>query len=168
MFILVDIQGFAPCRVLMLHLAPQESNQFGLRTRTLLHKTNLPCIASTYSATIHIIRTDGLSFTHRHFSSFRAVNELRKEVPPWKCEWWANKDLNLGQTAYEAAVLTNWTISPNGADGRDRTHNLLITNQLLCLLSHISTLMQASHHFTMLAFLDFPYWTNQKWESKMW
>ncbi len=30
----------------------------------------------------------------------------------WREKWWAHQDLNLGQTDYESATLTNWVIGP--------------------------------------------------------
>ena len=62
---------------------------------------------------------------------------------------WTFGDSNPGPTGYEPVALTNWAKGPNyiisnivycctvKADDRTRTDNLLITNQLLCQLSHI-------------------------------
>ena len=61
---------------------------------------------------------------------------------------WTLGDSNPGPTGYEPVALTNWAKGPNlkktlfsdKADDRTRTDNLLITNQLLCQLSHIGIL----------------------------
>ena len=51
---------------------------------------------------------------------------------------WTCGDSNPGPTGYEPVALTNWATGPHmKADERTRTVNLLITNQLLCQLSHI-------------------------------
>ena len=57
---------------------------------------------------------------------------------------WTFGDSNPGPTGYEPVALTNWAKGPNNdcsrrnkADDRTWTDNLLITNQLLCQLSHI-------------------------------
>ena len=50
---------------------------------------------------------------------------------------WAPWDLNPESTLYESAALTLWPGARKANDGT-RTHNLLITNQLLCQLSYIS------------------------------
>ena len=55
---------------------------------------------------------------------------------------WTFRDSNPGPTGYEPVALTNWAKGPKylikvKADDRTRTDNLLITNQLLCQLSHI-------------------------------
>ena len=55
--------------------------------------------------------------------------------------WWTFRDSNPGPTGYEPVALTNWATGPHmKADERTRTVNLLITNQLLCQLSHIGIL----------------------------
>ena len=54
---------------------------------------------------------------------------------------WTCGDSNPGPTGYEPVALTNWATGPHmKADERTRTVNLLITNQLLCQLSHIGVL----------------------------
>ena len=54
---------------------------------------------------------------------------------------WTCGDSNPGPTGYEPVALTNWATGPHmKADERTRTVNLLITNQLLCQLSHIGAL----------------------------
>ena len=63
---------------------------------------------------------------------------------------WTFRDSNPGPIGYEPIALTNWAKGPfhesqnpyysylwKKADKRTRTVNLLITNQLLCQLSHI-------------------------------
>ena len=99
------------------------------------------------------------------FSSFLSHKKWRPRwdsnprPPPWQggalTNWatgpkylkWTFGDSNPGPTGYEPVALTNWAKGPNTllgstfkkADDRTRTDNLLITNQLLCQLSHIGT-----------------------------
>ena len=53
-------------------------------------------------------------------------------------QWRLRGDLNPRPSAWQADALTNCATEPYGAGDRNRTCNLLITNQLLCLLSYTS------------------------------
>ena len=53
-----------------------------------------------------IFRTDGLNFTHRHFSQNRAIIELGGKNENDR-KWWDIKESNLGPTGYEPVALTN-------------------------------------------------------------
>lgn len=67
----------------------------------------LHLFASTFSATIHIIRTDGLNFTPRHFSSFRAVNQFQKKEVKMK----KNRLAGIGRIELPNARFKVWRLT---------------------------------------------------------
>ena len=70
---------------------------------------------------------------------------------------WTCGDSNPGPTGYEPVALTNWATGPHmKADERTRTVNLLITNQLLCQLSHIGMSLLSCFLFLFLLSLMTP------------
>ena len=84
--------------------------------------------------------------------------ESNPRPPPWQggalTSWatgpniqikWTFRDLNPGPIGYEPIALTNWAKGPFKAVDRTWTGNLLITNQLLCQLSHNGILDDITH-----------------------
>ena len=63
--------------------------------------------------------------------------------------WWVEMDSNhrrLCRQIYSLLLLAAQASTQRGAGDRNRTYNLLITNQLLCQLSHTS--IKLSLHLT--------------------
>ena len=68
---------------------------------------SLPRRACNRYTAFSIIRTDGLNFTHRHFSSFRAVKSKERRSDDIDHLWWNIKESNLEPPGYEPDALTS-------------------------------------------------------------
>ena len=86
-------------------------------------------------------------------STSAVTGRRSNQLSHWAISWTFG-DSNPGPIGYEPIALTSWAKGPlyvpfrNKADDRTRTDNLLITNQLLCQLSHIGILPTTLNKYT--------------------